>query len=107
MKKLQRRIANYRGVAPDASLVSPTRTSIEDARHDSNRTDADRIDAKVGPAVVKRKYRRHPKVGSLISRHPSQISDYRAGINLTVTISPMSMLQNGRRQPMCCFLIVR
>ncbi|KAI1369234.1 hypothetical protein F5Y08DRAFT_334647 [Xylaria arbuscula] len=60
-RKLQRRIANYRGVAPDASLVSPTRTSIEDARHDSNRADADRTDAKTGPVVVKRKYRRHPK----------------------------------------------
>ncbi|KAI1429972.1 hypothetical protein F5Y12DRAFT_214679 [Xylaria sp. FL1777] len=61
LKKLQRRIANYRGVAPDASLVSPTRTSIEDARHDSNRTDAERTDVKAGPTVVKRKYRRHPK----------------------------------------------
>ncbi|KAI0974241.1 hypothetical protein F4678DRAFT_458207 [Xylaria arbuscula] len=60
-RKLQRRIANYRGVAPGASLVSPTRTSIEDVRHDSNRTDVERIDVKVGPSVVKRKYRRHPK----------------------------------------------
>ncbi|KAI3342732.1 hypothetical protein F4824DRAFT_494532 [Ustulina deusta] len=61
VKKLQRRIANYRGVAPGASLVSSTRTSIEDARHDSNRADAERTDVKVGPIVVKRKYRRHPK----------------------------------------------
>ncbi|KAI1122393.1 hypothetical protein F5Y10DRAFT_76085 [Nemania abortiva] len=60
-RKLQRRIANYRGVAPDASLVSPTRTSIEDARHDSNRNDIGRSDVKVGPIVAKRKYRRHPK----------------------------------------------
>ncbi|KAI0428800.1 hypothetical protein F5Y09DRAFT_332303 [Xylaria sp. FL1042] len=60
-RKLQRRIANYRGVAPDASLVSPARTSIEDARHDSNRTDAERADLKTGPTIVKRKYRRHPK----------------------------------------------
>ncbi|KAI1356290.1 hypothetical protein F5Y01DRAFT_74736 [Xylaria sp. FL0043] len=60
-RKLQRRIANYRGVAPDASLVSPTRTSIEDARHDSNRTDVDRAELKAGPTIVKRKYRRHPK----------------------------------------------
>ncbi|KAI1739331.1 hypothetical protein F4680DRAFT_143547 [Xylaria scruposa] len=61
IKKLQRRIANYRGVAPDVSLVSPTRTSIEDSRHDSNRTDIGRADTKVGPTVAKRKYRRHPK----------------------------------------------
>ncbi|KAI3323520.1 hypothetical protein HD806DRAFT_522676 [Xylariaceae sp. AK1471] len=60
-KKLQRRIANYRGVAPDASLVSPTRASIEDTRHDSNRADFGRTDSKVGPIVAKRKYRRHPK----------------------------------------------
>ncbi|KAI0870041.1 hypothetical protein GGS24DRAFT_125862 [Hypoxylon argillaceum] len=60
-RKLQRRIANYRGVAPDVSLVSPTRTSIEDARHDSNRVDVGRTDVKVGPIVAKRKYRRHPK----------------------------------------------
>ncbi|KAK5624615.1 hypothetical protein RRF57_000331 [Xylaria bambusicola] len=52
VKKLQRRIANYRGVAPDASLTSPTRTSIEDVRHDSNRTDADRPDVKTGPIVA-------------------------------------------------------
>ncbi|KAI0401255.1 hypothetical protein F4802DRAFT_609535 [Xylaria palmicola] len=60
-KKLQRRIANYRGVAPDASLVSPTRTSIEDVRHDLNRVDVERAEAKVGVTVTKRKYRRHPK----------------------------------------------
>ncbi|KAI1178713.1 hypothetical protein F4777DRAFT_575653 [Nemania sp. FL0916] len=60
-RKLQRRIANYRGVAPDVSLVSPTRTSIEDARHDSNRIETGRPDVKPGPPVAKRKYRRHPK----------------------------------------------
>ncbi|KAI8944688.1 hypothetical protein F4801DRAFT_585178 [Xylaria longipes] len=60
-RKLQRRIANYRGVAPGVSLVSPTRTSIEDSRHDSNRTDDGRADVKIGPTVAKRKYRRHPK----------------------------------------------
>jgi hypothetical protein len=59
-RKLQRRIANYRGIAPDASLAS-ARTSIEDARHDANRADVGRADAKVEPVVTKRKYRRHPK----------------------------------------------
>ncbi|KAI0102933.1 hypothetical protein GGR51DRAFT_562137 [Nemania sp. FL0031] len=60
-RKLQRRIANYRGVAPEASLVSPARTSIEDARNDANRTDIGRTEVRVGPTVAKRKYRRHPK----------------------------------------------
>lgn len=60
-RKLQRRIANYRGIAPDASLTSPARTSIEDARHDANRAEVSRADAKVEPVVTKRKYRRHPK----------------------------------------------
>ncbi|KAI1640441.1 hypothetical protein F4809DRAFT_637569 [Biscogniauxia mediterranea] len=60
-RKLQRRIANYRGVAPDASLVSPTRTSIEDTKLESNRSDPARTDSKDGSTVAKRKYRRHPK----------------------------------------------
>ncbi|KAI1660254.1 hypothetical protein F4813DRAFT_317777 [Daldinia decipiens] len=60
-RKLQRRIANYRGVAPEASLVSPTCTSIEDARIDSNRTESVKLEKPDGTAVAKRKYRRHPK----------------------------------------------
>ncbi|KAH9902178.1 hypothetical protein F4778DRAFT_111939 [Xylariomycetidae sp. FL2044] len=60
-RKLQRRIANYRGVAPEVSLVSPTHTSIEDARLDSNRSESARTENKDGPTVAKRKYRRHPK----------------------------------------------
>ncbi|KAJ2976530.1 hypothetical protein NUW58_g8060 [Xylaria curta] len=60
-RKLQRRIANYRGVAPDVSLSSLARKSIEDARNDSNRGDVGRTDAKTGPTIAKRKYRRHPK----------------------------------------------
>ncbi|KAI0394055.1 hypothetical protein F5Y17DRAFT_279274 [Xylariaceae sp. FL0594] len=62
-RKLQRRIANYRGLAPDASLTSPTRASIEDARIDAARPDLAAADpnSKVAPVVTKRKYRRHPK----------------------------------------------
>ncbi|KAI1390208.1 uncharacterized protein F4822DRAFT_428550 [Hypoxylon trugodes] len=60
-RKLQRRIANYRGVAPETSLVSPTRTSIEDVRLDSNRTEPLKPEKPDGAAVAKRKYRRHPK----------------------------------------------
>ncbi|KAI0842902.1 hypothetical protein F5Y06DRAFT_76125 [Hypoxylon sp. FL0890] len=60
-RKLQRRIANYRGVAPEASLLSPTRTSIEDARLESNRTEPIKTEKPDGAVVAKRKYRRHPK----------------------------------------------
>ncbi|OTA69081.1 hypothetical protein K449DRAFT_428495 [Hypoxylon sp. EC38] len=60
-RKLQRRIANYRGIAPETSLVSPTRTSIEDARLEPNRTESIKTDKPDGVAVAKRKYRRHPK----------------------------------------------
>lgn len=62
LKKLQRRIANYRGVAPETSLVSPTYTSIEDVRLESNRIEPIKPEKPDGPAVAKRKYRRHPKV---------------------------------------------
>ncbi|KAI2640729.1 hypothetical protein GGS26DRAFT_586727 [Hypomontagnella submonticulosa] len=60
-RKLQRRIANYRGVAPETSLVSPTYTSIEDVRLESNRIEPIKPEKPDGPAVAKRKYRRHPK----------------------------------------------
>ncbi|KAI1804105.1 hypothetical protein F4811DRAFT_553107 [Daldinia bambusicola] len=60
-RKLQRRIANYRGVAPETSLVSPTCSSIEDARLDSNRSEPAKSEKLDGAAVAKRKYRRHPK----------------------------------------------
>lgn len=66
-QKLQRRIANARGVAPDAALVSPARTSVEDSRNDVHRPDAlvaSTSDPRDGGTAVaqKRKYRRHPKV---------------------------------------------
>lgn len=67
-QKLQRRIANARGIAPDAALVSPTRSSVEDSRPEA----AQRPDGPATPTtdtrdagttvVQKRKYRRHPKV---------------------------------------------
>lgn len=69
-RKLQRRIANYRGVAPDVSLVSPARTSIEDARHDANRADFGRANGKVAPSITKRKYRRHPKTDENAPERP-------------------------------------
>ncbi|KAI1433753.1 hypothetical protein GGR50DRAFT_695803 [Xylaria sp. CBS 124048] len=60
-RKLQRRIANYRGVAPDVSLAQTARPSIEEARHDANRADFGRPNGKLPPSIIKRKYRRHPK----------------------------------------------
>ncbi|KAJ0121665.1 high mobility group protein [Diaporthe amygdali] len=65
-RKLQRRIANARGVAPDAALASPTRASVEDARTEVQKTEGSALSStdirENGNGVVqKRKYRRHPK----------------------------------------------
>ncbi|KXJ95425.1 hypothetical protein Micbo1qcDRAFT_200833 [Microdochium bolleyi] len=61
-RKLQRRIANSRGLAPQVSLVSPTRPSIEEGRQDVNGAPAvTKGDARDGLISTKRKYRRHPK----------------------------------------------
>ncbi|KAI1253075.1 hypothetical protein MGN70_005283 [Eutypa lata] len=60
-RKLQRRIANSRGLGPEISLVSPARTSIEDGKYDPGRSEAARPDSRDSTAVAKRKYRRHPK----------------------------------------------
>ena len=64
-QKLQRRIANYRGLqVPIATLVSPTRTSIEDAPVNGNKTA--QPEPKDGTSTTKRKYRRHPKVRPIL-----------------------------------------
>lgn len=60
-RKLQRRIANSRGLAPEASLVSPTRTSIEDGKYDPCRPEVGKPENREAATVAKRKYRRHPK----------------------------------------------
>ncbi|GAB1310424.1 Non-histone chromosomal protein 6B [Madurella fahalii] len=63
-RKLQRQIANSRGVAPDASLTSPTQPSIEELRlQDPCRADPPKLEGRetVGVIITKRKYRRHPK----------------------------------------------
>ncbi|RYP59891.1 hypothetical protein DL769_008356 [Monosporascus sp. CRB-8-3] len=60
-RKLQRRIANSRGLAPEASLVSPTRTSIEDGKYDPCRPEVGKLENREAATVAKRKYRRHPK----------------------------------------------
>ncbi|KAJ4394583.1 hypothetical protein N0V93_003802 [Gnomoniopsis smithogilvyi] len=65
-RKLQRRIANARGIAPNAVLASPLKPTVEDAPSDTNRPDVPAAlvngGREAGMAVVqKRKYRRHPK----------------------------------------------
>ncbi|KAI6093380.1 hypothetical protein F4821DRAFT_80276 [Hypoxylon rubiginosum] len=69
-RKLQRRIANYRGVEPKTSLVSPTRSSIEDSRPDPSRAEPAKPEKQDGAAVAKRKYRRHPKVDDNAPERP-------------------------------------
>lgn len=59
-RKLQRRIANARGVAP--SVFLPLKLSPEDKKQESSRAEPPRVESSQdGAGVVKRKYRRHPK----------------------------------------------
>jgi hypothetical protein len=70
-QKLQRRIANSRGIAPDASLVSPTQSTAEELKlQDAAKVESAAPDGRetVGVVVTKRKYRRHPKVSSWLWR---------------------------------------
>ncbi|KLU87744.1 hypothetical protein MAPG_06737 [Magnaporthiopsis poae ATCC 64411] len=73
-RKLQRRIANSRGVAPEAALASPTisptqRNLEEQQRQDAHRAETPRADAAVG-IITKRKYRRHPKADENAPERP-------------------------------------
>ncbi|KAF5584142.1 uncharacterized protein FSUBG_12889 [Fusarium subglutinans] len=61
-RKLQRRIANARGISPSVSLVTPVRPTSEDAKSDSVQPEPTRTELPPeGHGVAKRKYRRHPK----------------------------------------------
>lgn len=61
-RKLQRRIANARGIAPSISLASPSKSGPEESKQDGLRREASRTDASSETSgVTKRKYRRHPK----------------------------------------------
>jgi hypothetical protein len=65
-RKLQRRIANARGVSSDRALTSPARnTPVEDQAQEEQKQNAvtrsDAKDAGGGLQGAKRKYRRHPK----------------------------------------------
>ncbi|KAM0223656.1 hypothetical protein ACHAPA_012111 [Fusarium lateritium] len=61
-RKLQRRIANARGISPSASLATPIRPTSEDAKPDGVQPEPSRTETQPeGQGVAKRKYRRHPK----------------------------------------------
>ncbi|KHN96316.1 high mobility group protein [Metarhizium album ARSEF 1941] len=62
-RKLQRRIANARGIAPSVSLSSPVRPGSDESKQDGVKRDSSRPDGTAAESngVTKRKYRRHPK----------------------------------------------
>lgn len=61
-RKLQRKIANSRGVSSDRALGSPRNTPVDDKPEELKGPNT-KVDSKDGSSVVgaKRKYRRHPK----------------------------------------------
>ncbi|KAF5660587.1 hypothetical protein FHETE_8868 [Fusarium heterosporum] len=61
-RKLQRRIANARGISPSASLATPVRPTSEDVKTEGVQPEPSRTETPPeGQGVAKRKYRRHPK----------------------------------------------
>ncbi|KIN04068.1 hypothetical protein OIDMADRAFT_143526 [Oidiodendron maius Zn] len=66
-RKLQRKIANSRGLSPDRALASPPlNTANDDRQLDDQKASVAKADGKEaqilsGPQGAKRKYRRHPK----------------------------------------------
>ncbi|PNY24512.1 High mobility group protein 20A [Tolypocladium capitatum] len=60
-RKLQRRIANARGIAPSVSLASP-KPAAEESKPETLRRESSRAEGgNESNGVTKRKYRRHPK----------------------------------------------
>lgn len=62
VQKLQRRIANSRGLSLATALASPARANAVDGKAESRKQEVTRPDGKEVTVVAKRKYRRHPKV---------------------------------------------
>ncbi|TVY47275.1 High mobility group protein [Lachnellula occidentalis] len=62
-RKLQRKIANTRGLSSDRALASPRHTPSEDRQPEEQKAGAIKADLREGGAAhgAKRKYRRHPK----------------------------------------------
>lgn len=73
-RKLQRRIANYRGLAPEASLAPLAQPSIEDFRPTEvvPRAEPPKMELREPGTVIvtKRKYRRHPKADENAPERP-------------------------------------
>ncbi|RDL36622.1 uncharacterized protein BP5553_05974 [Venustampulla echinocandica] len=63
-RKLQRKIANSRGISSDRALSSPRHTPADDRQSEDQRLGGAKAEAKDGGGAshgAKRKYRRHPK----------------------------------------------
>jgi hypothetical protein len=63
-RKLQRKIANSRGVSSDRALASPRHTPSDDPTSDEQKLSGSKVDGKDTNGAAhgaKRKYRRHPK----------------------------------------------
>jgi hypothetical protein len=73
-RKLQRKIANSRGVSADRALISLSRNTPSDDRqpdeHKAGGTGPDPKGVAGGPHGAKRKYRRHPKVDENAPERP-------------------------------------
>lgn len=63
LKKLQRRIASARSAAHSFSPASSVKAAFEKGKLGGMRRDSSRAEGSIdGTSVMKRKYRRHPKV---------------------------------------------
>lgn len=63
-RKLQRKIANSRGLSSDRALASPRNTPSDEKQSDEPKGSSTKVDSRDGSSVAqgaKRKYRRHPK----------------------------------------------
>lgn len=63
-RKLQRKIANSRGLSSDRALASPRNTPTDDRPSDEPKSSNSKVESKEGSNTsqgAKRKYRRHPK----------------------------------------------
>ncbi|EHL02497.1 putative High mobility group protein 20A [Glarea lozoyensis 74030] len=74
-RKLQRKIANSRGLSPDRALASPRNTPAEERTGEEQKSSTSKQDGKDrsgtgGPQGSKRKYRRHPKADENCPERP-------------------------------------
>ncbi|UZP44380.1 hypothetical protein NXS19_012192 [Fusarium pseudograminearum] len=73
-RKLQRRIANARGISPSASLATPARPTSEEVKSESVQPEPSRTETPPeGHGVAKRKYRRHPKPDENAPERPPRL----------------------------------